>query len=433
MATHTPAWKRLGLKLKYAKELPDRPSTAISAKAHDHDPEASERPAKRRRVAKNDSTRSLEHNSAQSSSDNLTRIRELKNVKAPNGAPPPSEALPTTSQQPIQRKKSVTFSEETKQEDGDTRTTIDFPVGSPGSTPRKPKKPSKHSPENESPDTLTTGAKNDAASSVNSDNTTPTKQASRVKKGKKSKSPQASSKDKSSSALDYLDQHRLNRESWKFNKILDVWILSHALDNEAVPSTHVPALAGYVRGLPAKAGSRERLVKECKEALSSSQLDGDAVDTDRTLFIELIDSQKGPLEDTARLEDFLLSHFRAVVLLWALNEDITGQTNGSAILQSPGQQGTTLTKRSKKSRTSAPIDISSSSESDSDSDSSDNSSDPEEEAIPKGGSIATKATNVSASRDETSSSGTSSSEDEGSTSSSSDASSRDSNSDSETE
>lgn len=403
MATPTPAWKRLGLKLKYAKDEPDRPSTVVPTKTHDLGSEPSERPTKRRRVAENESAEPLKRNGSYTSSP---QIRESNETPTTNG----SGNLLTGSQQPRQRKKSVTFSEETKQDDGDSRITIDFPAGSPGSTPKKPTKPSKQSPGSEPTEGLTSAEKN-TNSAVANDQSTPTKKQPKVKSGKKSKSSKGSSKDKSSTALDYLNQHRLDRESWKFNKIIDVWILNHALDSQAIPPTYVPALAGYVKGLPEKAGSRTRLVKECREALVTSQLGADSNEEDQGHFVEFLDSQTGFLVDATRLQGFLQSHSRPALLLWALNEAVSGQEAG-------------LVVRKKKSRTSAPIDISSSSESDSDSDSSDDSSDSETENKTDSNRSRPKVVNGSTSKDETSSSDSpSSSEDESEDSTSSDLSS----------
>lgn len=413
MATPTPAWKRLGLKLKYARDEPDRPPTAVSTKTNEHNSELIERPAKRRRVLRDKPADKSGPDDADSSS---SRVRESNGVNVTNGSTTTSNFPVKDSQQPRQRKKSVTFSEETKQDDGDSRTTIDFPAGSPGSTPKKSKDGLKGSPEDERARTLTSAVGNTNSVAAEND-ATPTKQASKAKTGKKSKTSRSSGKDKSSSALDYLSQHRLERNSWKFNKIIDVWILNHALDTQAIPSTHVLALAGYVRGLPEKAASRARLIKECKEALPAAQLDADTIEEDRKLFLEFVESHKGSLEDKTRLQEFLQAHSRPAVLLWALNETIRESTTS-------GQQSVPLMKK-KKSRTAAPIDISSSSESDSDSDSSDDSSD--SEARDKVGSSrgTAKAVNGSAVKDDTSSSGTSSSEDDSEDSSSSDTSSSD--------
>lgn len=412
MSTHVPAWKRLGLKLKYAKDNLDSTSTAITTNVHDHDDLVSERPVKRRRIVSNNTVASPEQNGPPSSSDNTAQLRSSKKISTTNGSAQAPETSAGSLNQSIQRKKSVTFSEETKQDDGDSRTTIDFPAGSPGSTPKKTKKLSK-AESSESPTTTTTN--NDVNLETTNHDTTPTKKQSKPKTGKKSKQSKTSAKDKSSSALDYLTQHRSARDSWKFNKILDVWILNHALDAQAIPSTHVPSLAGYVRGLPAKAGSRDRLTKECREALSSSQADEDINDADRSLFIHFVESQDGPLGDTTRLEEFLKAHSRAAVLLWSLDETVSGLSNGTP----------SSAVKKKKSRTSAPIDISSSSESDSDSDSSDDSSESEGETTMK------TTTNGLASKDDTSSSGTSSPEDEDDTSSSEESS--DSSSDDEDE
>lgn len=404
MAVPTPAWKRLGLKLKYAKDEPRRPSTAVSTRKHDQEPGLSERPAKRARTSKNLSTGSPAQNGSHISP---SRGSELEDSNTPKGL---------GLKLPVARKKSVTFSEETKQDDGDSRVTIDFPADSPGSTPKKSKKLRKPSPEIESPESSTPAT--DITDAASNSQVTPTKQASKAKAGKMSKGSRPANKDKSSSALHYLTLHRSDRESWKFNKILDVWILSHAIDSQAIPSTHVPALAGYVRGLPTAARSRTRLVEECHKASLESQLEADTVEADRTAFLEFVDSQRGPLKNDASLQEFVSSHSRPAILLWALNEPVSQPGNSAP---SSRQQGV-LPARKKKSRTAAPVDISSSSETDSDSDSSDDSSDSEaENKISRGNGVTSFGADP-ASKDNTSSSGNSSSslENESEDSSSSD-------------
>lgn len=323
MSAPVPAWKRLGLKLKYAQDNSDPTSTSGNGDGQTN--EIQERPAKRQRV-------NLEDTSNGTPITNGTQKRS-KEPKTKVQSKSQATDLPVHL---LKRKKSVTFTNDTKDEDGDSRTTIDFPAGSPGSTPKKRAKPD-HPDEAANPSIKS----NVAANKV--------KKKSSVER----KAARKALKDKSEPSLVYLAQHRGDRSSWKFNKNRDVWILSNALKAESIPSDHLLALAGYVRGLPRNAGARTRLVKECQDALKESEaIDGPA----KLSFMEAVDSSNAmTIPDSA-----YASIPRAQLLLWALDEEIL----------SPQKSTPTPAKKARKSRTAAPVDISSSeSETDSDSDS----------------------------------------------------------------
>jgi len=399
MTSHVPAWKRLGLKLKYANQQaenaadPQKDATLAKPKGHDASLDLSERPAKRQRLDKLPKT-----------NGSLTPDRaHAKSEIYPSGVgdagqSAKADGTPKASKQATKRRKSVTFADDTKVEDGDSRVTIDFPVGSPGQTPKKARIPEADTDQEDA-----TGSPSPAIDGA--DEATPVRKKKKAKTGKRAQGNQRQSKDKSNPALEYMHQHRYDHDSWKFNKNREVWIVNRALNTEAIPNTHALALAGYVRGLPASAGARARLVKECTEALADARLEADSNDQGRTQTLSILESGS----DEAEAQPFLQAHSRPAILLWALGENIEGVTKSTTSSAVNGQ-ATSEAPRKRKSRTSAPIDISSSSEDESSDTSSDSDTDEGMKSTTNGAK--SKTNGVPAVVDDTSSSGSSSSEGE---------------------
>lgn len=381
MSLSTPAWRRLGLKLKYAKDQPDTVNVLGAGRTSTAE-NGEERPHKRQRTNKLGSEDShhvdLTRNSA--------LISESSNFQtSPQVSGQATEtAVPNTPK----RRKSVTFSTDTKASDGDTRITIDFPAGSPGSTPYKA---------SNSRDTVQSAlATTNAATQDTAEKGARRTKKKKVPSAKKLSRQHSNVKAKPDSALPYLAQHRTERSSWKFNKNRDVWIVSHALDTSAIPTSHILALAGYVQGLPMNAGSRQRLVRECKARIAETDDQNIRTKDEEKKFLALLREEK----INADTQDDFLEHIpRPVILLWALGETIT-HSNGNDITQKPVTLNGQLPERKRKSRTAAPVDISSS-ESESDTDSSSSDSDDDES-----GTLQSNGVKVISSADETSSSGT---------------------------
>jgi len=364
MASHMPAWKRLGLKLKYAND--DNPTNAIksqrdqilaSTEARYRPSELSQRPAKRQRLddpARTNKTSTPEQAHARSDQRPPAQRNGVQSAR--------TEGLPASSKQSTKRRKSVMFTDDTKFEDGDSRITIDFPAGSPGQTPKKAKILDV--------DVVQTDTMGSPSPVTAADGGAPPKKRSKAKTGKISKRKQRQIEDKSSPALEYLHQHRYDRDSWKFNKNREVWILKRALNSDTIPNSHALPLAGYVRGLPQQAASRTRLVKECREALVEARLESDGNEQDRIRLNDILSNTKSNETET---DLFLQHHSRPAVLLWALGERTDSSIGGTSGNPSTSQMQPEPPKKTKKSRTSAPIDISSSSESESESDSAESS------------------------------------------------------------
>lgn len=367
MTSYVPAWKRLGLKLKYANERPSPDQTgqgkrSSSAEALDSDASLTGHPAKRQcRAQKQVSQADPINNFGDVATELKARgptNNALSNVPAPHATVVGDKS--TTS-----RKKSVSFTDDTKIEDGDSRITIDFPVGGPTQAKVKNKQNFGNNVAKASSDPA------DVPQDVGKESAATAKKSS-PKMGRKKTDQKAEILNKNSLALEYLSQHWSDRGSWKFNKNRDVWILSHALNVHAIPQSYVLALAGYVRGLPEQAGARKRLIDECQKAIDQDQtvLSSGHSEAKQEILLGLDSAQ--PVDDSI-LEDVIETHSRPLILLWCLGQDAVVSGEHKEIKKNVEEQTTTSkgqrVKKKKKARVSKSIEISSS-ESSSDSDSS---------------------------------------------------------------
>ncbi|CZT44112.1 related to SRP40 Suppressor of mutant AC40 of RNA polymerase I and III [Rhynchosporium secalis] len=228
-ATNIPAWRRLGLKLKSAQNSPSVDSPTTPA----------DETSKRKRTTPEDSTPS-------------------KKLKKITKVPADSSQEPITPQ--LLQKKSVTFTPETKHEDGDSikqlfnswkteqqaqDPTFDFASSSPAFEIPEPHK---------------------IVVEVDSNLDEKERRVKRVKpapekasKGKPKKPSKIVKPSAPSSRpfLQYLRQYCESKESWKFNKNHQNHLLKHAFDVESIPSDHIHFLYEYVKGL--QGGVRTRL------------------------------------------------------------------------------------------------------------------------------------------------------------------------------
>ncbi|KIW14942.1 hypothetical protein PV08_07729 [Exophiala spinifera] len=209
-----PAWKKLGLKLKHAREIPEH---SIQLNGHGDSSienaqgKSFEQPHKRRKISP------VSGESPQKGSTNGAIQSSLKGPKTQNkklkkkvsfsfDAPPD---LVSTVSPPSQKTADVEKSPTTKR--------------------KKEKKPRKQFARTEQA----------SAPSINP-------------------------------ALEYLRQYHTSRSTWKFNKTKEIWILKHALLVDDIPRDYDVALARYLHGLKG-VGARERLENACLDMLRARQ------------------------------------------------------------------------------------------------------------------------------------------------------------------
>ncbi|KAI9833589.1 MAG: hypothetical protein M1819_003542 [Sarea resinae] len=253
---HVPAWKRLGLKLKFAKgEAADAVNSTVSPSPATHSGH------KKRKLDGDESSAESE-----SAASPLAEKRSKKRKPSPRSnaqlvernvkpsKPDDTSARPETAT--LKKRKSVAFTPETKVEDGDSIKQFfsawvaeQKAADSSFTYPPQSSQPAHHFA-TESP------------ASIDSE---------KQKDPKKPKKPKASKKDRAKQvstdnvipapthpALIYLSQYHTDRANWKFNKIRQTYILKHLFDTTLIPPSYNDALTSYISGLQGS-GARARI------------------------------------------------------------------------------------------------------------------------------------------------------------------------------
>jgi hypothetical protein len=283
MSQHVPAWKKIGLKLKYAKETADDAPVSTLSETNG----SSHAGAKRSREE------DAEQDNA--SKRNKQSTRELRTE-----SPAPRSIL-SGSQSPTKtpaNKKAVKFSAETKAEDGETGQNYfkAWAAGQPHTppkpsteiivpaTPESAEKPSPTKPQ-ESPADSKAQAKASkrekkvaqaAAQTQHQDvENMPSLQERKASKAAKKAAkqelkaqsqPQQSAQAPASAYVEYLHQFHHDKDNWKFNKSKENHLLKSVWSMYRVPASYTDALVSYIAGLQG-AGARTRLVEGSDEVL----------------------------------------------------------------------------------------------------------------------------------------------------------------------
>jgi hypothetical protein len=290
MSQHVPAWKKIGLKLKYAKETADDTPTVSATTETNGDSHAG---AKRSRDEDADQ-------------ENPSKRNKTREIRLESPAP---RSILSGSQSPTKTpagKKAVSFSAETKAEDGETGQNY-FKAWAAGNTqPHTPPKPSTEivvpeTPESAEKPTTDSPADNKAKSKASKREKKAEQAAAQhqdvegmrslqerreskaAKKAAKQErkaieahqpaSPAATSTTATATAtappsayVDFLHQFHHDRPNWKFNKSKENHLLKNVWSMYRVPAQYTEALVAYVAGLQG-AGARTRLVEGADEVL----------------------------------------------------------------------------------------------------------------------------------------------------------------------
>jgi WKF domain len=227
--THIPAWKRLGLKLKSQGTSDPVSESSVSIESFKRKIESAldEGPAKKTKKTS------------------------------------PSPTAPVTPV--LSHKKSVTFTPETKVDDGDSiKQLFNSWVAE-----QKSQDPS-FQLQNSQP-AFETPEPSKVVEQVDTTLDEKERRAKRVKKPKQGKDNKQNSKNPSNSSkifkptipssrpyLQYLRQYHESRETWKFNKNHQSHLLKHVFDIDIIPSDHAHLIFPYVRGLQGSVRTRLR-------------------------------------------------------------------------------------------------------------------------------------------------------------------------------
>ena len=100
------------------------------------------------------------------------------------------------------------------------------------------------------------------------------------------------------SALDYLTKYHESRDSWKFNKSKEIWILKHLFSLDKIPVEYDTALTEYLQGLRSTA-SRTRLIHRAQEIIADPP---DKSDDTEKIQPPATDMENPELRETYRQE-----------------------------------------------------------------------------------------------------------------------------------
>ena len=400
-----PAWKILGLKLKFANEHADQPLHLDSKSLTDKKRPRAETPQETAKASSPE--RKVKKRPRLNSPEAPTALSIGTDLKA---------LSPSLKRESNGTRKTVSFSSDTKVEDGDSSRSLIADWEAQYDQQTKSSKDSK---------------------------------STKKKKVVKAKKPKLSSTAKKPhAALEYLTRFSQSKDTWKFNKNKEIWILKHLFSLDAIPSEYNLALNQYLQGLKAGA-ARSRIQQEAREIVRKDQeqqigsiisaesedssrkrekLKADMEDPERrkAYYEESVRRYKRKLEthlDEVAEEELhwvsperLAKRRRAEITLWSLGvtpstEEVTQSSDTTSSSRSMFRQGTYSTEntpqfnnaqKKRKNRTSV-VELSSSSEEASGSDSGSSSSDCED------GEHSTAGTRTTGTTSETSSSGSSNS------------------------
>jgi len=290
---HIPAWKKLGLKLKYVKEDADDVSGGRDAV----------RDSKKRKTSNGDG----DFNLTASTTDRPSK--KLKEMKTSNGyspehlekkASPPADATNTPSTNtPSTKRKAVSFTPETKEQDGESakqlyKTWLDRQLAQDPSFDTSTVNPALRSiePATAASDEFAPNLKSftppNPASNPDTSRKRPQKEKAK-KKAKPSRIPQPKSPSTDHPALTYLQTYHNSPKTWKFSKPHQNHLLKHLFSPVHIPPSYDTALLSYLRGLQGSARSRVR-----QQALIIREDDG------KWLATEPTEHQKMDQETTAQ-------------------------------------------------------------------------------------------------------------------------------------
>ncbi|RAL01669.1 N-terminal nucleophile aminohydrolase [Aspergillus ibericus CBS 121593] len=344
---HIPAWKKMGLKLKYAKDTSGEVESGKgegkeNVSVEGKDLEKKQRKSKKRRLEEEDDD-------------------EVKN----KGGKGDGEAAKK------KKKKRVSFSAGVKEYDGSEDEEV------PEAEPVK---------DDDDKAVVEEGAGDDNEGDDEGEKEKKKKKKEKKKKNK-DKKKDGSTEDASATPkihetpiLSYLSLYHKHRSAWKFQKNRETHLFKHVLSLEQVPAQYNAALLAYLRGLKSE-GAKLRLRQIAEEAVKAEIEAEDHYDKAIAAFRirlsagqEDLDSQDIAGQFDAEALKKVEKRRRAELVLFAVNDTLFNYQKPKALPQKGKKAQAQPGKKKKKNRT-AFVEISSSSESESSSDSDSDSDD----------------------------------------------------------
>ncbi|GAB1203390.1 hypothetical protein APSETT445_002025 [Aspergillus pseudonomiae] len=380
--SHVPAWKKLGLKLKYAKD------------SEEEEKENTDKGEKKEKKEKKDK-----------------KEKKKDSKKKRSNAEAEAEAEPEPEDKKLRKNKKRRLDDDDDERDEKEQPAVEEKDDE--SRKKKKKKKVSFSTEVEEKEVPSRDAQSDVDMDADADAEDGGKKQKK-KKEKKKKRDQSAAGDSASDAsakihetpiLSYLSLYYKHRSAWKFQKNRETHLFKHVLSLEQVPTQYNAALLVYLQGLKSE-GAKQRLREIAEEAVkaeieeaSSDDKDESAVDESGEhvpsekenynsavgAFRECLSQGKqdelNTTGSTDKLEGDALKKLemrqRAELVLYAVNGTLFIFEKPKPLAQKgkgAKNQNQANKKKKKKNRT-AVVEISSSSESESSSDSDSDSDD----------------------------------------------------------
>ncbi|KAI6815714.1 hypothetical protein KC365_g14353 [Hortaea werneckii] len=279
-AQHVPAWKRLGLKLKYAKETaePSGPASADTGdlgkggKRHSssYADETASQPSKKQRLSPEDAQISAKPNSTDDNSHSPSRPK-VKNVdnnrKASRGKHQtfdsedehPAENDVRGHSRKASHRKSVTFTADTKAHDAESDSDGETAEEEPSELRKTAAHEQPASPENKLSKKEKKRLKQQQKSSAPSEGKNADDRATQVKKPKHQGTAEY---------IEYLLQFYNDKANWKFNKNKQTELLKHLFNPWRIPAQYDDALVAYIEGLQG-ARAQQRVIEDAEAVLKA--------------------------------------------------------------------------------------------------------------------------------------------------------------------
>ena len=263
---HVPAWKKLGLKLKFAKDLPE-PTEDVN-----HAPIHTANGKKRKHLDEEVTGDGTGIGSTNGVSKKVKKHKSKSKTHGDQIDGPEHSQNPTTQIPPVEKnlvkQKSVSFTPETKTEDGEGvkqlyTAWLEKQKADDPSFDLSKISPALRSVKSAVIDEQELAVLTDPTSKPSQKNTRKRlREEWESKHGRKKKdskpAPEATDTSPNQTTLNYLQTYHATPDHWKFSKVQQNNLLKHLYSPTYIPPSYDPALLSYLRGLKGWARSRIR-------------------------------------------------------------------------------------------------------------------------------------------------------------------------------
>ncbi|KAI7203444.1 hypothetical protein KC316_g6063 [Hortaea werneckii] len=277
---HVPAWKRLGLKLKYAKDNPEPSGQApvetgnspqgSKRQSTSHPDETTSKPSKKQKLSRENGQELSEANPKDDKSHSSFQPKVKSDSSDRKASKGKHQTFDSEDENPAERdvrdrprkashRKSVTFTADTKAHDAESNSDGETAEEEPSETPNTAAPEQPASPENKLSKKEKKRLKQQQKSSAPSEGKTADDRATQVKKPKHQGTAEY---------VEYILQFYNDKANWKFNKNKQTELLKHLFNPWRIPAQYDDALVAYIEGLQG-ARAQQRVIEDAEAVLKA--------------------------------------------------------------------------------------------------------------------------------------------------------------------